>query len=145
MSDRRAEIREGLHPLYTPFFDALCALLGPEWQPYCGFRTKEDQARMKAIGASKAGAWESPHCYGLASDWFKPGWGEKWPHAGDPEWQAYVDACQKVGARAGATFASFPDFPHNEYKISIRWEKVKDVYNQFGLEAALEFARQAHV
>src|SRR5690606_12092414 len=76
VSTRRERFRRGLHPLYLPFYDALCLELGDHWQPYFGIRTHEQQAFLYAQGRDRPGrvvtnarAGESAHNYGCASDW----------------------------------------------------------------------------
>src|SRR3990167_2907588 len=86
IGDRRAFFRQGLSDLYLPLYDRLCQLLGPEWKPYSGFRTTENQDSIFSLGRMQAsdGSWtvidkgktrtdakggESPHNWGCATDW----------------------------------------------------------------------------
>ena len=113
IGDRRAFFRQGLNDLYVPLYERLCQLLGPEWKPYSGFRTPENQDKTFAIGRMQAsdGSWtvidegkirtdamggESPHNYGCATDWtyFE---GENHDHLvllerDDPRWKEFGEA-----------------------------------------------------
>lgn len=145
MDNRRQKIRETLSDLYLPYYDALCAKLPEEWQPYCGLRSPEDQDKVLQSKNSRAARWESPHNYGCASDWClwiddKP----VWPAPDDERWDPYVQACISVGLQPGGLFRSFKDFPHNEYKIFVSWKMVGAVYGKYGLDRAMLFIKQVH-
>jgi peptidoglycan L-alanyl-D-glutamate endopeptidase CwlK len=150
--DRRERYRKGLHPLYLPLYDALCAELGPEWQPYSGVRTVQEQAAIYAQGRGKKGAivtWAKPgdsaHNYACASDWClweedqKGQMAPRWPAKGAPEWHPYVQACEKVGLRPGAEFG---DFPHNEVALNVSWRDVGNVFRLQGMAAADDYIRE---
>jgi peptidoglycan L-alanyl-D-glutamate endopeptidase CwlK len=150
--ERRAFFRKGLNELYLPIYDALCQKLGPEWQPYCGLRTAQEQARLYKQGRSSPGklvtradSWESAHNYGCATDWTI--WDSKskpiWLPADDIKWKEYGIAVSQVKAEWGGLWLS-PDCPHNEYAISVSWKKVKQVHDQLGLEAVQKFLKQVH-
>lgn len=146
IGDRRAFFRQGLHDLYLPLYDHLCQTLGPEWRPYGGYRTIQNQNTIFALGRIQAadGSWtiidkgkietdakggESAHNYGCATDWtyFE---GEKliWLEASDPLWEEYVTAVRAAKLQAGADFHHRPDVDHNELRIACSW---KDIYSAF--------------
>lgn len=143
MEGRRLKFRKGLHPLYLPIYDALCAEMPPEWQPFYGVRTFDEQAAIYAQGRTKPGKivsdaqpGESPHQYGCASDWiFWDGAQPVWLGASDPRWQVYFDACDKVDAKKGHDFG---DNPHNELPIKVSWITVHQSYKVHGLMGALQ-------
>lgn len=141
---RRAKFRRGLHHLYLPIYDALCAELPENWQPFWGVRTFEEQARIYEQGRTLPGtivtdaeAGESPHNYGCASDWTlfvdkKP----LWIALNDSRWNVYQQACEKVGARWGGQF-KHQDRYHNELPVNVRWASIGETYKSKGLSAAL--------
>ena len=141
---RRAKFRQGLHHLYLPIYDALCAELPEDWQPFWGVRTFDEQAQIYAQGRTLPGAivtdaeaGESPHNYGCASDWTlfvdkKP----LWIALNDSRWAAYQHACANVGARWGGQF-KHQDRYHNELPINVRWAEIGENYKSKGLNAAL--------
>lgn len=138
MTDRRAHFREGLSPLYLPFYDALCVRLAPEWAPYSGARTFKAQDLLYAQGRTAPGgivtnarAGESGHCYGCAGDWtiWTPGGVPIWMKKEDPRWQVYIDAVTEVGLRPGAEWG---DVDHNELRIAHSWVKIHEVYLETG-------------
>ncbi len=152
MINRRVQIRQGLHPLIQPAFDALCERLGPEWQPYSGRRTFNQQDQLYAMGRiknadgtwrildenrlrTKAKAGESPHNYALAHDWtkFDPSGKPIWFLKEDPVWQEFIDAVVSVGLRSGAEFGD-PD--HAELRIAVPWTTIKTVFFDKGPNAA---------
>lgn len=153
--DKRQKFRLGLSSLYLPYYDALCGLLGPEWQPYAGFRTADEQTGLYLKGRETPGpritdakSMESPHNYGCASDWCL--WDAKgspvWPPIGDLRWKEYADACEKVGLKWGGDWnrngkwedEAFKDFPHNELPITCSWKHVKLCFDRGGLTAAFQ-------
>lgn len=146
MTDRRVHFREGLSPLYLPFYDALCARLPAEWAPYSGFRSFQAQDLLYAQGRDAPGkivtnarAGESAHNWGMGSDWtlWAPGGVPIWMKAEDPRWQEYIDAVTAVGLRPGAEFG---DIDHNELRIAHSWVKVHEVYQDTGrMEDAVAF------
>lgn len=134
--NRRERFRKGLSPLYLPYYDALCNLLGEHWQPYCGLRSLEVQQDLYAKGTSPAKAGESAHNYGCASDWTlwdggKPIWDVE-----DPRWREYEQACEKVGLRWLGTIG---DAVHNELPLAVRWKLVRRVLDEQGMEAAMKY------
>jgi hypothetical protein len=149
VEDRRTKFRKGLSSLYLPYYDALCAELPPEWAPYYGFRSFNQQDNLFALGrtiapigkqhtVTNARGGESPHNYGCATDWILWEDGKPiWAKSDDPRWLVYVDAVKRVGLRPGAEF-SIVDCPHNELKISCSWKHVLLAYNQNGMTSAQE-------
>jgi hypothetical protein len=143
---RRTKFRRGLSTLYLPDYDALCGLLGPEWQPYVGMRDFIEQQACFNNKTSKAKPGESPHQYGCASDWTlwdaygKPIW-LPWK---DERWLPYQQAIEKVGLRWGNDWnrngdpadESFHDAYHNELSIACSWKHVHLVYKARGMTAA---------
>lgn len=141
--ERRSKFRQGLSSLYIPHYDALCGLLGPEWQPYSGFRTFIEQDRLYAQGrqgdtrptVTDAKGGESPHNYGCATDWCL--WGPDgqpiWPDKASPDWRPYLQAIEKVILRPGSEFM---DYPHNELIIHCSWKHVYLAFKQNGMVAA---------
>jgi hypothetical protein len=144
VSDRRTKFRKGLHASYLPLYDALCALLGPEWQPYYGVRTIKEQDKLYEMGRTAAGAkvtnargGASAHNYGMATDWCLWEAGKPiWPPRNDIRWLVLSQACEKVGLKWGG---SFGDCPHVELPIRGSWNKVREVYLARGLDAAYAY------
>lgn len=144
MSDRRVRIGAALSPLYLPYFNALCAELPSEWQPFQGLRTFSEQEALYAKGRTELGeivTWakpgDSPHNYGCATDW------TLWNPQGKPIWTQdvklwvpYFNACEKVGLKKGADFG---DKPHNELSIAVSWRKVHEVLVEKGSDAAQKY------
>ncbi len=144
----------GLSTLYSPKYDQLCELLGPEWQPYSGARTPYEQGLLWAMGRVKTGpivTWArpglSPHNYGCATDWTMwDGTKPIWLLPGDPRWCAYQKACEHLKLRWGNDWNSngdigdehHPDAFHNELKIGCGWEHVYEIYSKNGMRAAME-------
>lgn len=150
MHDRRAQFREGLHELFLPYYDDLCVLLPPEWQPYSGDRTFEHQDRLYAQGRTLPGgivtnarSGESPHNYGMATDWVI--WDEQekpvWIKKDDPRWEVFVEAVKAVKLKAGADFG---DVDHCELRISCSWKEIGKTYKTEGLDAALQKIKDFH-
>src|SRR5271165_856983 len=137
-------MRQGLHPLYAAFYDLLCDALPPEWDPYSGNRSFQEQDKLYAQGRTMRGrivtdapGGESAHNYGCATDWTLwennlPIWIEK----EDPRWQIFIDAVTKAGLRPGAEFG---DVDHCELKLSVSWTKVFQVFTDEGPGSANEF------
>lgn len=147
--NRREKYRVGLHTLYLPVFDALCAELGEEWQPYYGLRSFALQDSLFAIGRSLSGkivtnarGGESPHNYGCATDWgvWQDGITPTWPIVSDLKWAELKQACERVGARWGGNFKSV-DCPHVELALTVSWKSVRAVYLSQGLAGALNYVR----
>lgn len=145
LSDRRGVFRAGLHSLYLPIYDSLCASLPPEWQPYYGVRSMEEQDSLYAQGRTVPGsivtwarAGDSPHNYGCASDWtYWAGNSPVWMDISDPRWHIYAKAVLSANGEWGGMFKR-PDGPHNELKLS-SWGHVGDIFRVSGLTAALSF------
>lgn len=123
-------------PLYTPFYDKLCELLGPQWQPTSGYRSFDDQAQLYNKGrvwpgniVTKAAPGLSFHNYGLATDWeyFVDG---KYAPIGfrDPLWNEYIEACEKVGL-----VCLNWERPHNQYRTNIDIHLILDRYEKDGM------------
>lgn len=147
--DRRTKFRQGLSTLYIPFYDALCSELPPEWQPYSGLRTFDQQTMLWQQGRSKPGgivtnakAGESAHNWGCGTDWTLWDANDQpiWMPKTDPRWQQYVDAVIRVGLRPGAEFG---DIDHNELKLKCNWPAVLFVFNQNGSIAAQQKIEEA--
>lgn len=157
----RAKYRPGLSSLYQPFYDVLCKELGPEWQPYCGLRTFDEQAKLFAQGRTTKGPkvtnarpGQSPHNYASATDWAMVLNGKfVWPPANDPRWLVFGKAVQKVGLRWGADWDgdgntlehALRDCPHAELKISCSWSHILVAHGQGGMRAAQEKIAQSLV
>lgn len=145
VADRREHFKQGLSTLYLPFYDALCAQLGPEWQPYSGTRSMDEQTALYAKGRStpplgiqnrvtNAKAGQSAHNYGCATDWT---WfdGEilVWLKKDDPRWQIYIATVAKVGLRSGAKWG---DVDHNEVLLACDWPQIDLFYQNGGMTSA---------
>lgn len=147
--DRRTKFRQGLSSLYLPYYDALCDLLGAEWQPYCGIRTFDEQLALYRIGRETKGqivtnakSGESAHNYGCATDWcLWDGPVPEWPSKLDKLWLPYLHALDKVGLVPGSNWG---DFPHNELSISCSWKHVLLCHTQGGMTAAQQKIEVAH-
>lgn len=145
--DHRANYRVGLSPLYVSLYDALCAELPDDWQPYCGLRSFVGQDALYMQGRTLPGrivtmarGGLSPHQYGCASDWclWDAQGRPQWPSVKDEKWQEYANAIEKVGLAWGGDF-SHPDCPHNELPISVTWSAVFAAYNAGRMEGAQAF------
>lgn len=149
--NKRERHRKGLSGLYLPLYDALCMELPTEWDPTDGLRTfiEQDALWMKGrvlTGERKvtnAKAGESPHNYGMASDWCL--WREGFPFYPDLEkqhqlWGVYQELVEKLGLRWGG---DWKDAPHNELRISgsFKWRECLPHYEAGGQEAVEEFIR----
>ena len=64
---------------------------------HCWIRSPQEQARLKAIKATKAPPWDSPHQYALAVDIIHATRG--WPPKDDPFWKALYVASQIVAEK----------------------------------------------
>lgn len=129
--------RKGLHIVYTPLYDALCALLPEHWQPISGFRSFDEQRILYAKGRTVAGdkvtnapAGMSFHNYGLATDWDYFDNGRYAPlKFDDHRWREYVDACEKVGLRCLSW-----EKPHNELPLGVPPRRLLEEYNMRGIK-----------
>lgn len=156
IGNRRQFYRQGLSDLYLPLYDLLCGLLGPEWQPYGGYRTPENQDKTFAIGRIQAadGTWtvidkgkvetdaqggESPHNYGCATDWtYFSGPNHdhlEWLEKDDPLWAEYVAAVKQAKLRPGAEFHA-RDMDHNELRIAVSWKEIHKAHLEGGRAAS---------
>lgn len=145
VAERRAHFRQGLSTLYLPFYDTLCGVLGPEWQPYSGTRDFASQDALYAKGrtsppigiqyrVTNAKGGQSAHNYACATDWtWFDGETLVWLKKEDPKWQEYIAAVMKVGLRPGAEFG---DVDHNEIKMECDWPHILLAYQQGGMTAA---------
>lgn len=150
LSERRFRFRKGLHSLYLPIYDGLCEILGPEWQPYCGLRTIQEQELLYQKGraipgeiVTNARGGESAHNYGCASDWtvWTPKGIPQWPNPKDPKWKELGQACEKVGGDWGGNFRK-PDCPHVQLGLTLPWKKVSPVWAATGMLSAMEFVQE---
>lgn len=151
-ADRRAHFRDGLSSLYLPFYDALCAKLGPEWQPYSGCRDFASQDALYAKGrtvmpigpghiVTNAKGGQSAHNYGAGTDWtWFDGETLVWLTKEDPRWQEYHDAITAVGLRPGAEFG---DVDHNELRLDCDWPHILLAFQQGGMTAAQQKIEEA--
>lgn len=146
--ERRAHFRQGLSSTYLPFYDSLCGVLGPEWQPYFGVRTFDQQTALYAQGRTGPGgivtnarAGESAHNYGCGSDWtYFYNDQLVWLKKEDPLWQIYINAVTKVGLRPGAEFG---DIDHNELRLDCDWKHVLLAYNAGNMTSAQDKIAQS--
>lgn len=152
-NERRARFRKDLHPLYLPIYDGLCSVLGPEWQPYFGYRGFGLQDHIYAQGRSipgpivtQAKGGESAHNYGCASDW------TLWTPEGEPlwlppeysRWKELGNAAEKVHGDWGGLFAH-PDCPHVQLGLTIPWKQVRQVFIDEGQEAAMKLIEKRRI
>lgn len=129
---------KGLHPLYLPYYHALCDMLSDSWQPISGLRTFDEQAKLYAQGRTEPGLMVtrarpgmSFHNYGLATDWdfFE---GSKYSPLGyeDERWDEYENACEKVGL---VTLSW--ERPHNQLTVKYPIRDILAAYNRGGMVA----------
>lgn len=115
-SSRRESARKSLHPLFLPYYDALCDRIHDRWQPHF-------------LGES------IPQSYGLACRWgvFSPN-GEIEPIAKeDPAWIDLISAVDLVGLQSGSGWGE-PDYC--EIKIAVSWADIQTTMTDMGREAA---------
>lgn len=154
MTDYTAKMRQGLHPVYLPKFNALRNILGAHWQPYSGVRSFANQTDLYNRGRSpalksfkivtNAQAGESSHNWGCGSDWAPMRIDPKnslnnsfyWPDLSDPIWREYEDAVKTVGLVWGGDF-KMKDGPHNELPIKGTWAKMGELYRELGEQKAM--------
>ena len=148
--DRRATIRKGLHELYIPHYDALCAELSEEWQPYSGLRSLKKQEELYAKGRTQQGQivtyappGASAHNYGMATDWtiFNENDRAVFITKEDPIWREYEIACIKLGLNWGGFFTK-TDCYHNELHLNTHWRNVKLEFDKGGMDAAVAFIKK---
>jgi hypothetical protein len=140
--NKRNIFRAKLDPLYLPHYDALCAELPAHWQPYCGYRSPEEQAKLSPK-STRAKAWESPHNWGMASDWTVCEDGIfRWPDPSDKIWDEYEQALEKVGLAWGGDWHGFADCPHNQLALRVSYKKIGQIYLAEGLEKAYSLIRE---
>lgn len=155
--ERKVRFRKGLSTLYLPIYDFLCQELPPEWAPFQGIRTVDEQDQIYMLGRTRPGkivtnakGGQSPHNYGCATDWTiflagQPQWmGDK-----DLRWLAYSQAIEKVGARWGGDWSGTHgsnrtdfDKPHNELKIDCSWVHVYLEFAKNGMTAAQQYIEE---
>jgi len=148
-STRRMRFRKNLSTLYIPYYDNLCHRLHDRWQPYCGYRSIEEQNTLYAAGridlnlriVTNARGGESAHNYGCASDWayINDDGYLYWPEYQDEIWMEYITACNEIGLRVY-------DFerPHNELDISVSWTKVDEIRIIKDMSKAMKFIEEYH-
>jgi hypothetical protein len=151
MRDLRAQIRRDLDPLFIPYYDALCAKLPLEWQPYSGHRSIPSQEKLYAQGRTSPGkvvtnarGGQSPHNYGMATDWTiwingEPQWKMK---KEDPRWHTFINAVTEVGLRSGSEFG---DVDHAELRIAVPWSTIGTIFLEKGMNVALSSVRAAMI
>lgn len=157
ITDRRATFRVGLSSLYLPYYDALCAALGPEWQPYMGLRSFSQQDALWKQGrqvpgpnatekhplggtVTNARGGESAHNYGCGTDWayFENGL-LQWISKDSPHWAFFQAAVEKIGLRWGGEFG---DVDHAELKIDCDWKHVLLAFNSHGSLVAQQYIQE---
>lgn len=154
IKDRRKFFRDGLHKLYLPYYDQLCDELPKEFQPYFGKRTLEEQNDLFQIGrygdvrktVTDAKGYESPHVWGMASDWclFTDSGAAYWPALSGPDahlWNPYREAITMSGLKWGGEFKRV-DAPHNELRISLSWKIPASIIEKDGYDKAIEFIQE---
>lgn len=130
-----------MNSLYLPYYDGICSILSDEWQPYISGRTLAQQDALFAQGRTSPGkivtdarGGESGHNYYCATDWTK--WLDKkpiWLTRDAPEWNEYLNACQKVGLKCGADWG---DYYHNELRLNCSWKKINSIRLKNGDDSA---------
>jgi hypothetical protein len=156
--ERKVLFRKGLSSLYLPVYDFLCEELPPEWAPFRGYASVEEQDALYQQGRTRPGkivTWAqggtSAHNYGCASDWtlFEKGT-PIWMPISDFRWRVYQQAIEKVGARWGGDWNGNHDYrderkvdgPHNELLIECSWKHVFMEFSKNGMRAAQEFIEE---
>jgi hypothetical protein len=149
--ERRSFFRTGLSTLYLPFYDQLCARLGPHWQPYSGVRSFSSQDALYAQGrttaplglehrVTSAKGGQSAHNYGCATDWtFFDGETLLWLPKEDPRWVEYGKIVVEVGLKSGQ---AWKDPGHNELNLSCDWPHILLKFQQGGMTAAQNHIRE---
>ena len=147
MTDHRAKIRATLNPLFLNGYDALCNLLGKEWQPYFGYRSIEEQDKLYAQGrtapgeiVTKAEGASSAHCYGCAVDFtmIDDKGNFIWLKDEDPRIAEFTTAVWRAGLRSGELYH---DPLHAELKISCTFHDVAAIFKANGLDAAMAYIK----
>lgn len=144
-AERIARCRKGLSSLFLPLYDAVFAELSPEWAPYFGLRTFEEQDRLYAQGRTASGSivtqargGESAHNYGCAFDatiWTSNG-APIWIPRNDFKWVGFVELLTKFGLKPGADWG---DMGHAELAIGCSWKHVQLEFSKNGMRAAQEY------
>ena len=146
--DKRSQLKQGLHHLYLPYYETLCALLPEEWLPYSGVRDIQTQAELYARGRTQIGdkvtnsePGYSAHNYGCATDWtiFKAG-RPLWEH---DRWPEYREACVKAGVDWGGEW-SLMDKPHNQLRLARSYRAIGSIYKNQGEQTALAMIESLH-
>lgn len=159
--ERFLKFRQGLHALYLPIYDGLCAWAeaqknddGSYWAPIWGLRDATTQDNLYSVGrttqltakrVTNAQAWESAHNFGCASDWvlFNSSNIPVWLTS---RWGEYQAAIAELKGDWGGNFTAqtdvgivpAPDKPHNQLKINIRWGDLRPVVLTQGSAKAFE-------
>jgi hypothetical protein len=144
-------IREKLHPQFLLRFDQLMNELSPQWCPYQGIRTMQQQQQLYLQGRGTPGlkvtnakAGESPHNWGCAVDltiWTATGH-PIWSHA---SWGELEDKCQKFALEWGGWWVSFPDRFHIELPLRIKWKDIGDTCRLYGEAVALQKIKENYI
>lgn len=149
MSLRWGKFRKGLNELFLPIYDSLKENLPEGWEPYCGYRSIEEQEKLynegrttKGYVKTQARGGESPHNYGCAIDiiYFQ-GPFPQWVQV-DEKWKEIGEIVRKCGGVWGGDFGGFKDRVHVELPIKCRWTEVNGVRLAKGIESAIEFIRE---
>lgn len=115
-----------LHPLMRGPVTQLLPLLNaahargalPNFRPFEGYRSPEEQRRVLLDGTSKAGAWQSAHQWGLAVD-FVPYIDGRWTwDVPEADWTMMHRIARQVGLVAPINW----DKPHLQHP---RWESAR--------------------
>ena len=141
MRDRLKIHFSSLYPPFKEKMEALAQVLGPDWGPYCGFRSMETQSKLYASGRAVPGKivtlvkpGYSFHNFGLACDWgyFKAGF-DPWEH---DKWQEFGEAVTSIkGLQWGGHFVDFKDNPHVQLRIKHPISELLDIFNKSGLQS----------
>lgn len=171
MINRRVNVRRDLHPLYLPYYDALCGELSEtvewtppngtiglySWEPLCGFRAFDAQDRDFAKGrelvnniwvvrepekvVTRARGGESPHQYKCASDWCLYDM-DGVAHWPPSDHPLWKDYVAAVTAVGLRPGSEWGDWDHNELRINTSWKTIHQVLINHG-PTAVDAAIQA--
>lgn len=129
--ERWAHFSIGLHRLFLPRLEVLRSYLGPEWAPYQGLRSFDEQEALYKEGRTLPGrvvtwahGWESAHNYGCAVDLTifvqgKPIW-----ELPPSEWSALGQACERANLEWGGSWPNRKDKPHVQLPLRCTWKEV---------------------